>query len=105
MNSILKPLLLGMLLVGTVLMISPASASHYTYCGSPIVYDPLTGDPIRTCTTYYNYPSSCYYSRSYIDGPTNVYYPWRNYNCDGNSYTCYQNTLYVDTNPARVGVC
>ncbi len=106
MNSILKPLLLAMLLVGTVLMITPASANHTTYCNPPLVYDPLTGDPMVTiCTTYYNYPSSCYYYRTYVDGPVNVYYPWTNYYCDGNSYTCYQNEVYVDTSPVRVGLC
>ncbi len=107
MKSIIKPLALALILFGTVMLASPASATHpytSTYCSGQ-VYNPLNGDElVERCSTYTT-DGSCSDTRYFykVSG-RNVYYQ-TSYYCNGESWTCYANIVYVDTSPVRVGAC
>ncbi len=108
MKSIIKTLALGVLLIGGIMLASPASATHtytYNYCDGR-VFDPTNGEEVvEYCYTYTRYnDTGCSNTRNYykIAGVSVTYS--RSYYCDGNSWTCYS-ALYVDTSPARVGLC
>ncbi len=108
MKSITMPLAISLLLLGTVLLASPASATHpytSTYCNG-MLYNPLNGDRVvEGCNTYTTDGNGCSSTRYYYKIAGAYVYTYTYHNCNGETYYCYANVLYVDTSPVRTGVC
>ncbi len=106
MKSITKSLAISLILIGTAMLASPVSATHsYTYCDGEL-YNPLNGDEVvEYCRTYSTDSNGCSSTRHYYKaaGFSVTYYTY--HYCNGESYYCYANIVYVDTSPVRTGLC
>ena len=104
-SNMMKPLALGILLFGSLMLLPSASASHVTYCSGEL-YDPVTGDEVvERCYTRYQYQTGCWSNRYFYMVAGFSVSEKTTYSCDGEYWTCYGNLVYADTSPIRAGVC
>lgn len=101
----MKPMTLALLLIGSAVILVPTSVHASETCDGR-VYDPTNGDALVLYCREFNYEPGCYSYEYWYETSTGQKVPYyTSHNCNGQSWNCYVNTVYYDSNPVRVGVC